>query len=77
MNRVVAAVLNRDCSLIIHAAILVPATGLTDAVDLDGMEEAISEGASPAKAAKALFDAFMRAGGRDNITIIVADVHPG
>jgi PPM family protein phosphatase len=51
--------------------------GLTDAVNLDGMEEAINEGASPAKAAKALFDAFMRAGGRDNITIIVADVHAG
>jgi PPM family protein phosphatase len=51
--------------------------GLTDAVDLDGMEAAMSGALSPAEAGKALFDAFMRAGGKDNITIIVADVNAG
>ena len=37
----------------------------------------MSGGASPAEAATALFDAFMRAGAGDNITIIVADINAG
>jgi serine/threonine protein phosphatase PrpC len=53
---------------------LICTDGLTDMIDLDGLEEAMRGRATPADAAAALFDFAMAAGGKDNITIIVADV---
>jgi len=51
--------------------------GLTDMIDLDGLEATIHGRATPAEAAAALFGASMAAGGKDNVTIIVADVNLG
>jgi serine/threonine protein phosphatase PrpC len=48
--------------------------GLTDCVSLDDMEAVVANEPSPAAAVERLFKAAMAAGGKDNITIILAHV---
>jgi serine/threonine protein phosphatase PrpC len=57
-----------------NSRFLICTDGLTDMVDLDGMEAAMHTAATPEVAVAALFDLSISAGGKDNITIIVADI---
>jgi PPM family protein phosphatase len=48
--------------------------GLTDCVSLRDMEATVANEPSPAATVERLFKAAMAAGGKDNVTIILADV---
>ena len=49
---------------------------LSEPAELGGMIEALPPGAAPAAVARALADTALRRGGRDNITVVVVDIHP-
>lgn len=49
--------------------------GLSDALSLDDMEACMAGDARPAAACEALLTRALQAGARDNVTMIVADIH--
>ena len=50
--------------------------GLSDMVGIDHLESLMQPGENPSRTAAVLMDAAMASGGRDNITVIVADILP-
>ena len=55
---------------------LICTDGLTDMLTLDQMEVLVQKNADPSTLASALIDGALEAGGKDNISVIVADITP-
>lgn len=50
--------------------------GITDMLNADNLEAAVANRASCEECAKALYEAAIEAGGKDNLSVIVADIQP-
>jgi protein phosphatase len=55
---------------------LICSDGITDMLDADALEAAVNNRASCEECARALYEAALAAGGKDNLSVIVADIQP-